>query len=451
MSKKADFGSKNGENIQSVDSNKNAQPGDVVIVQTDTQTHTGIYLQRPIILGNDILALKLETGYNIGIKKSTIKSITVKSKYEKPTKTVSKHPINPKLPTVALLSFGGTISSRVDYRTGGVVADYTADDFFEMMPELSNVANIKAEHHSNMMSEDFEPKVWQQIADAIQPLLLDKNIAGIVISQGTDTLHYSTSALSFALQHLNKPVIFTAAQKSIDRGSSDAFMNIICAVTAAANWDGACVATCMHETTNDDSCLLIRGTRVRKMHTSRRDAFRPINEPALARVHPDGRITQIHSNYPKRTSGVGEFTPIVKSSFADKVGLLTMHPGISPKIVDYFTSNGYKGIVVAATALGHVPESLVAPLTDAVKSGIVVVIATQTIYGRVHPFVYSRLRDMSITGGMQFAQDMLVETAFAKLSWVLAHTKTPQEARALMETKLAGEWCDDIGYESFLD
>jgi glutamyl-tRNA(Gln) amidotransferase subunit D len=331
------------------------------------------------------------------------------------------------------------------------LADYTADDFFAMMPELSNIANIKAQHHSSMMSEDFTPEVWKQIADAIQPLLLDSSISGIVISQGTDTLHYSTSALSFALQNLNKPVIFTAAQKSIDRGSSDAFMNIICAVNAAAKWDGACVATCMHETTNDDACLLIRGTRVRKMHTSRRDAFRPINEPALARVHPDGRITPINQNYPKRTSGLGNETPIVKSSFASDVSLLTVHPGVSPKLVDFFVANKYRGIVVAATALGHVPENLVEPLSKATKAGIVVVIATQTIYGRVHPFVYSRLRDMSITGGMLFAQDMLVETAFAKLSWVLAHTSNSQQARALMETKLCGEWSDEIDNDSFLN
>jgi len=426
-----------------------AKPGDVVSVTTDTETLSGIYLQRPQILGDNIFVLKLETGYNIGIDKKTIKSITVKTPYQKPTGQSKTHPHNPNLPTVAVLSFGGTISSRVDYRTGGVVADYTADDFFAMMPELSAIANIKTAHHSNMMSEDMTPANWEQIAQAITPYLVDKSIAGVVVTQGTDTLHYSTSAMSFALQQLNKPVIFTAAQRSIDRGSSDAFMNLICAVQAAAKFEGAVVASCMHESSNDDACLLIRGTRVRKMHTSRRDAFRPINEPALARVHPDGRITVINSNYTKRLD-VASQTPVVKASFASDVGLLYVHPGMSADIVEHYVKNKYRGLVVAATALGHVPQNLLGPLTAASKNGMTIVIATQTIYGRVHPYVYSRLRDQSMEGGMLFLEDILIETAFAKLSWVLAHTQNKSAALALMKEKLAGEFSDGTLYNTYL-
>jgi len=435
---------------------KNAKPGDVIVVTTDTQTLSGIYLQRPQILGDNILVLKLDTGYNIGIDRKKIKSISVKTPYEKPTTRSKAHSYNPNLPTVAVLSFGGTISSRVDYRTGGVVADYTADDFFAMMPELAMIANIKTAHHSNMMSEDMSPTNWEQIAQAITPYLNDKSIAGVVVTQGTDTLHYSTSAMSFALQQLNKPVIFTAAQRSIDRGSSDAFMNLICAVHAAAKFDGAVVVSCMHESSSDDACLLIRGTRVRKMHTSRRDAFRPINETALARIYPDGRLNIINQQYPRRATntsinGANSQTPVVKASFAQDVGLLYVHPGISPKIVEHYVQQKYRGLVVAASALGHVPQSLLGPLTVASKNGMTIVIATQTVYGRVHPYVYSRLRDQSMDAGMLFLEDTLLEVAFVKLSWVLAHTQNKAAAIALMKEKLAGEFSDGTPYDGFLE
>jgi glutamyl-tRNA(Gln) amidotransferase subunit D len=420
-------------------------PGDVVEIKTDTLTHTGIMLKRPDLLDENIVVLKLETGYNIGIDKKHIKEIKVKQAYQKPVVTHEKVEHNPKLPTVALLSFGGTISSRVDYKTGGVVADYGADDFYQMLPELKNIANIKTKHVMNIMSEDMNHTHWQKIVDEVTPFLNDPSIGGVVVTQGTDTLHYSVAATSFLFGQLNKPVIFTAAQRSIDRGSTDAFMNLLCAVQAAVKFDGAVVATCMHATINDDYCSLIRGTKVRKMHTSRRDAFRPINEQALAKVFPNGEMIITNTIYPKRSN----ITVAPKNVFEPKIGILNIYPGMDPSIIQYYVDNKCKGLIIAATALGHVPANTLDALRSASKN-MILCVATQTIYGRVHPNVYSRLREMSIDIGMIYLDDMLVETAYTKLGWALAQTTHAEDIERLMTQNIAGEISAEINPMGFL-
>src|SRR3989344_2247093 len=275
--------------------------GDEVKVHTKEQVYEGIMLPRPEIFDDSCTIIKLENGYNIGIENKKIQKIEVTKKYEKkkPIKHEQKQS-NKNLPNVSILSFGGTISSKLDYKTGGVYADYTAEDFVRMLPELENIANLRAEKVMSIMSEDLSPQDWQVMAKRIAKELNDKEVDGVVVTQGTDTLHFSTAAMSFFLKNLNKPVVFTAAQRSIDRGSSDAFFNLLCAVNAAAKFDGAAVVTCMHGTSDDKYCILNRGTKVRKMHTSRRDAFRPINELPLAKIYENGKIEVLNANYSKR-------------------------------------------------------------------------------------------------------------------------------------------------------
>ena len=355
------------------------------------------------------------------------------------------------MPTVSILSFGGTISSRVDYKTGGVYADYTAEDFVEMLPELRNVANLKAEKVIGVMSEDMASEEWQLMARRISKELNDDEVAGVVVTQGTDTLHFSTAAMSFFIRNLNKPVVFTAAQRSIDRGSSDAFSNLLCAVNAAAKFDGAAVVTCMHGTSDDNYCILNRGTKVRKMHTSRRDAFRPINELPLAKVYENGKIEILNNNYNKRNSQ----KVVVDDKFEEKTALVYVYPGMNPDVLDYYRKEKYKGIVIAATGLGHVStlnprHSLTKKLKELVDNGIPVVISTQTIYGRVHPYVYANLRKLSIELNCIFAEDMLPETAYIKLGWVLPQTKNIEEVKEMMLTNYAEEISERSDEGAFL-
>lgn len=406
-----------------------AKAGDRIKATTKNSIFEGILLPRPEMLSQDITVIKLSTGYNIGIETRKIKKLETIKKYKEPS--VKKKPLKKKkgLPTVAILSTGGTISSKIDYRTGGVYADYTAEDFAAMCPEIEEIANIRAEKIMSKMSEDFTAKDWERLAKAVLKVI-DK-VDGIVITQGTDTMHYTAAALNFLLKNITKPIVITGAQRSIDRGSSDAFMNLTCAVTAAARWNGAGAVTCMHATINDDYCQLIRGTKARKMHTSRRDAFRAVNNKPLAKVYPDGRIEE-KSEHAKRREGrmsLQKYEPNVKIIYA--------YPGMNPEDAEK-QLKGAKGAVITATALGHVPasgKSNIMPVLKKAGKKMPLFLCTQTIYGRVHPYVYSNLRKLSMDIGAVFLEDMLAETAYVKLMAALKQ-KNPEE---YMKTNIAGE------------
>jgi glutamyl-tRNA(Gln) amidotransferase subunit D len=409
-----------------------AKAGDRVKLFTSDGEFEGILLPRPEMLSQDIAVLKLKTGYNVGIESKKIRKTEVIEEYKAPVPKPRKIKFDKDLPTVAILSTGGTISSRIDYRTGGVYADYTAEDFVAMCPELQDIANIKAAKVMSVMSEDALSSDWVRMAEEVLKVIND--VDGVVITHGTDTMHFTSAALSFLLKDLNKPVVITGAQRSIDRGSSDAFMNLICAVTAAAKWDGAGVVICMHGSMEDKFCHLLRGAKVRKMHTSRRDAFRPIDDEPLAAVFTDGTIEKIVEEYPKRSG--------VKPSLREldsKVALVYVYPEMDPGIIEYHVKQKVHGIVLAATALGHVPinnpKSLGPAIAKAKKAGVEVVLCSQTLYGRVNPYVYTNLRKLSIGLNVTYLADMLPEVAYVKLMVALKQ-KNPIE---FMLANIAGE------------
>lgn len=428
------------------------QTGDTVSIQLDDGiVQTGILMPRPSLIATteEMVSLKLKTGYNIGIKKSKIKFIHIIEKYKAPEQYKKILSFNAKLPTVSILSTGGTISSKIDYKTGGVYADYTAEDFVQMCPEISSLANIKAKKIMSVMSEDMIADDWKALAKIIYDEL-QTDVAGVVVTMGTDTLHFTVAAMSFLLGKINKPVVFTAAQRSIDRGSSDAFINLICSVRAASQFDGAEVMTCLHGTTDDEYCFLLRGTKVRKMHTSRRDAFRPINALPLAKVFVDKPIEIIDSIYRKKNSG--RFSPEIH--FEEKVAFITVYPNMDPDIIDYYLSKEYKGIVIAGTALGHVntraKKSMIPFIKKATDIKIPVVMSTQTLYGAVHPFVYTNLRKVSIEAGAIYVHDMLPDVAYIKLCWALGQTKSYDKVKELMLTNVAGEINERTHVDTFL-
>jgi glutamyl-tRNA(Gln) amidotransferase subunit D len=426
------------------------KPGDQVKIITKDEEFVGILMPRPELLDKEETIIKLESGYNMGIDNKKIKETQLIKHYTSPKELKKEIKQKKGLPNISFLSTGGTISSKIDYKTGGVYADYTSDDFIQMCPELASIANLKTRKIMSIMSEDIGPKDWLKIAQEVEKEI-NGGADGVVISHGTDTLHFTSAALSFLLKDLSKPVILTAAQRSIDRGSSDAFMNLICSITAAAKSGIAEVMVCMHGTTNDDYCILNRGSKVRKMHTSRRDAFRPINELPLAKVYANGKIEMINLNH-KKNSDV-KTKAILK--FEEKTALIQIYPGIDPEIIDFYVKKGYKGLVLSATALGHVPTeksstNLIPNLKKAIDKGVAIIIATQTLYGRVHPLVYTNLRKLSIELNCIFVGDMLPETAYIKLGWVLGQTKDTDKAKEMMLTNISGEITERTNDKSFL-
>ena len=426
--------------------------GDTVSLATKETTYEGILMPRPEMLAKGFLVLKLENGYNIGIAEKDIISskIIIQHKEEKQEKkeTTSKKGKD----TVVILSTGGTISSSIDYSSGGVKAvSYTASDFAEMCVEATKDISIEAKTIMQVMSEDVDFTDMHTIAKEIIPYLKRDDVKGIVVTTGTDMLHFISAGLSFLLKDISKPVILTAAQRSIDRGSSDAFMNLSCAITAAHKWDGAEVVTCLHESSDDDMCLLIRGTKVRKMHTSRRDAFRPINILPFAKVsYKTQEITPVFSEYIKRNTT----QPILEKQFSDAVEMIYVYPHMDGSSISHFVKKGVKGIVIAGTALGHVPTAgkgnILNYIKEAVDKGVIVVIATQTLYGRTHPFVYTNLRKLSVNLGCLFASDMLPETAYIKLSYLFGNEKDVSRIKELFTKNLRGEIVDNLDAKSFL-
>ncbi len=402
----------------------------------------GLLMPSPGITASpDHIVLKLDNGYNIGIK---YEGQAIK-KSAKPEPRLVKQEFSyenaghahvrqsPGKHTITLLGAGGTIASRVDYSTGGAYADMTGEDLAALVPELGEVAHIRFESAFEKMSEDMAPADWQLLAKEAAKELNQSE--GVVITHGTDTMHYTAAALSFMLD-TPKPVVLTGAQRSSDRGSTDSVLNLICSAHAALS-DIAEVGICMHATSSDDYCHLLRGTKARKMHSSMRNAFRPINSYPLANIYPDGRIEPL-SSFKKRSSGKAK----ADTKFDGRIALLKAYPGADPDIISHYVGRGYRGIVVEATALGHVPtkseKSWIPAVKAAVSSGVPVVVATQCIYGSVNPDVYTNLRILFHEAGATPAYDMTAETAYVKLGWVLAHAKG-DKVKEMMAQNLKGE------------
>ncbi|MFA4936560.1 MAG: Glu-tRNA(Gln) amidotransferase subunit GatD [Candidatus Methanoperedens sp.] len=382
----------------------------------------------------DRIVLKLKNGYNIGIKKESASLKLLDKKEEKisPTETgrVEKNKIE-KLPSISILSTGGTIASKIDYRTGAVTSQFSADDVLSAIPELEEIANYKCRMIYSILSENMRPSYWVELARAVYEEI--KNGAdGVIITHGTDTMMYTAAALSFMIE-TPVPIVLVGSQRSADRPSSDNAMNAICAAKVATS-DIAEVCVVMHGSTSDDFCYIHRGTKVRKMHTSRRDAFQSINARPIGRVeYPSGEIKML-SPFVKR----GEKKLAINDKLESKCALIKYTTGASDESLLFHSGSGYKGIVIEGTGLGHVSTEWIPLIKTVTDAGIPVVMTSQCINGRVCDRVYDTGRDILKAGAIE-SEDMLSEVALVKLMWVLGQTKDIEKVTAMMHTNIAGE------------
>ncbi|TLZ63242.1 MAG: Glu-tRNA(Gln) amidotransferase subunit GatD [Methanobacteriota archaeon] len=419
-----------------------ADVGDTVAVTARGDRLEGVVMPHHAFSGSDILTLKLGSGYNVGIDLKDITGIDLVSKHAPATKKARVVPRNPRLPILSVLGTGGTIASYVDYRTGAVHPAVTAEDLVFSVPELMEIADVRARVVYSVLSENLKPANWQHLADEAAKEL-NGGAEAVLIPHGTDTLHYTTAALSFMLRDLTGPVIVVGAQRSSDRPSSDAAMNLTCAARIAGADLGEVVAV-MHGETGDTFCLVHRGTKVRKMHASRRDAFRSMNATPLGKAHVDGRV-ELSSDVRKRSKG-----PVVADTRLDpEVGLVWFYPGMPPQAVAR-ALEGVHGAVIAGTGLGHVAHDLLPVIAAASKAGKPIVMTTQTLQGRVGMRVYATGRDL-LQAGVIDGQDMLPEVAFVKLMWTLGRTKDPAEVARIMTTDVSGEINPRIGLDEFAE
>jgi len=424
------------------------QPGDRVRVDRGDVTNEGVLLPSTT---RDHLVVKLEGGYNVGIDREAADVEVLESGARDVDEgadagggEASEITFDSELPTISLISTGGTIASTVDYRTGAVTAQFDAEDVLRAVPDLAGRANYRGRVVANILSENMEPSIWRELATAVREEI-ESGADGVVVMHGTDTMQYSASALSFVL-YSPVPIVFTGSQRSADRPSSDNVMNAVCAVEAAKAAHAETLV-CMHASQSDDACALHRGTRVRKNHTSRRDAFETVGaEPlglidyeAAAEAGADGDAADAAIEWAREPLPRGEsetevgFDPDLDAD----VELVKFTPGMDPAAWDYL--DGKDGVVIEGTGLGHVHTDLIDRIADLVEDDTVVAMTSQCLEGRVCDRVYDTGRDL-LDAGVVEAGDTLPGTAKVKLMWVLANADDPADA---MGRDLAGELTEE--------
>ena len=435
--------------------------GDIInVVLNNNSIISGRCMPRYESSEKDHIIIKLNNGYNIGIKLNRIKSITISSfsiVTEELTEKSLDNSISLKsqyrndidlskvsnLPKIALISTGGTIASKIDYRTGGVTSVLSAKDLYTSIPELSIYASIDTEILFNEYSENIGPTQWNLIANKIIDKINSGIYDGIVISHGTDTMSYTAAALSFALQDLPIPVILVGAQRSSDRPSSDASSNLIASVIFATQLDYSGVFVSMHGSISDEQIYCHLGTRVRKNHTSKRDAFKSIDISPIAVVKEDQvEIQKIPSNIilqKKNKHTINkEFNVIPKIKFDDRVFLLKYYPGLNPLLIENVQKLGYKVIIIEGTGLGHINKNFFYYLKEAIASGMLVFMTSQCIWGRTNLNVYDTGRDLEKIGVISLS-NMLSETATVKAMWLLANNNDLDYIRNKMQENISNE------------
>lgn len=421
---------------------RNVELGDLLRIK-----FRGLFLEGFLLpqneLGNpDVLVIKLRNGYNIGIHIDNVESLDVVSKGVSRIESFPKRVPKGKGKKIFLLHAGGTIASRVDYRTGGVVPALTPEEIVALIPEIEEFADIEFRIISSVWSEDMRGEHFVAIARGIVEAI--KNGAdGIIVTHGTDTMHYSASAASFMVQNLPIPVVFTGAQRSSDRGSSDAGLNLIASFRVVTSLNFGGVGICMHASSGDEYNVLLPAVKARKMHTSRRDAFKPVNGLPWAIINNYTGEIKVVSSLPPIGNG-----PQLKDGWERKVALIKSTPDMDPSLFEFYIDKDYKGLIIEGTGLGHLPaqvfddaskpnELIYRYIRNFISRGGIVGMTSQCLYGRVNMNVYSKGRDLQRIGVIP-CEDMLPEVAYVKLKWLLGNY-SQEDARKLLNKNIVGE------------
>ncbi len=399
----------------------------------------------------NIISLKLDSGYNIGINKNKILKINVKETHTKKAEEdkIKEIKFNPQLKTITILHTGGTVSSKVDYKTGAVYPSFSPEDLINKFQELKEIANIKSKLIANMFSEDIRFHHYNIMAKEIEKTLKESD--GIILTHGTDTLAFTSCALAFALENLNKPIILVGSQRSSDRPSSDAAVNIICAANFIVKTEFNEVGICMHEKSSDDYCEILPALKTKKLHSSRRDAFKSVNSIPIARVKIKGEVEFLEKYHKKENK---EKLKLKLFNEKLRIGILTVHPNLIKEEIKMY--NSFSGLIIQGTGLGHLSINLIDKKSKEndllykelkkLANKIPVAMISQCIFGGVNLNVYStgrKLHEANILGNLT---DYILESAFIKLAWLLSNYKK-KEINELWNKNFRGEISNRLEYK----
>lgn len=414
---------------------------DKIRIVKNGKEYVGLLMPRPFYGDPRCIVIKLSNGYNIGVAFDEKTRVELLEKSEGVRgSTLTAEELEKSLGEVVIVNTGGTISSKVDYLTGAVYPAFSTKDLYAMVPEIKDIASIRARPLFNILSEDMTPKHWETMAKVAYEEF-KKGAVGVIFTHGTDTMHFSAAALAFAVQRASGPIVFVGAQRSPDRPSSDAFLNLLSAVITAKKAPFAESVIVMHGESSDTYCYVHRGVKARKLHTSRRDAFKSVNDMPIAKVE-NGKVVVINDRYILREKTADNI--VLKPKFDGRVLLIKVYPGCSPEIIRWAIDSKYHGIVLEATGLGHVPQPMVKYVEEAVAEGIPVAVTSQCIWGRVNLNVYRRGVELIKAGAIP-CEDMTPETALVKLMWILAQTRDLEEVRELMLRNFVYEINERLG------
>ena len=418
---------------------------DVRLVNSAGSVFEGVILPRSGTFDDLHIVLKLKNGYNVGIHVDRVDSVEEVGYKEAVYKIPEKEfPSRPDLPKVTLLGTGGTIASRLDYRTGAVIPAFTPGELYGAVPELADICNLTTKKIFGVFSENMAWPEYEILAENIGREI-NAGADGIVVGHGTDTMGHTAAALSFMVQNSPVPIVLVGSQRSSDRPSSDAALNLIHAVRTAAWADTAEVQICMFGPTSDSYALLHRGTRCRKMHSSYRSTFRTVGDIPLCIVEDDD-FKYLTNDYLRRDP---EREVMVDTAHDDRVTILYYYPGMKPDLVDALVEKGYRGIVIAGTGLRHVNSPLYPALERAISNGVHIVMTVQTLWGFAQMYVYDTGRDLLDIGVVPL-DNMLPETALMKLGWVLGHTDDHSEVLAMMRKPVNHEITEREPHNGYL-
>ena len=422
------------ENVREMLEKENIEVGDRIKVND----REGRLMPKPGTGDTEILNLKLDSGYNIGLKPEKVELVEKREEKGVDSEADLKHSNDKK--DILVLHTGGTIASRVSYETGGVKASFEQEDMVQMYPGVIEEANIHSDVYvGKIMSEDIQPGHWQGIAEKIDEVKDEYD--GIIIGHGTDTLSSTAAALNLMLKGIDTGVLLVGSQRSSDRPSTDARMNLFCATKFLSETEFTGIGVCMHETSSDDTCAILPGAKTKKMHTSRRNAFEPINAEKLATVnYQTGQIDydadKKEEEYEKRTE------------LDENVGFLKVRPGLNPEEIQFYINQDYDGVVIEGTGLGHMPISAFDEKTEhheeiqkkleELTEDAVVVMSSNCIHGRVDMDVYDNQVKVKKRGVIE-AEDMHPELAYVKLMWALGQADTVEDAKEVFQRNINGE------------